>query len=374
VTYDYSVKPAIPVLQLVDVSVTDDKCSPVVPSHIDQVNTGDQDRDNTLDDDEAWRFTCTIPIYEDTVNIATATAKLERLGLPAEDADTAKVDVRPAIWVELSASRASVPESGADVTLTILVTNISEEEALVEGLEDSIYGSLDQRGTCSLPQMLAANGRTYSCSIAQFVGGAPGWSAQQNLVTATARDEENNRTTAQDDVTITLANATPQIVATKRDLLYIDADGDDAVSVGDTIIYIISVGNASNAAAVDVTLIDEPDPRLILQNGSVQASQGVVVAGNGASDTEVVIEVGSLAPGATADTGFLATVSESGSGIILNQAMVRFGNANDVTQSPALVLSDDPDTPEFGDPTVTPVKQTSPGAGGNLLYLPLVGK
>jgi uncharacterized repeat protein (TIGR01451 family) len=179
-------------------------------------------------------------------------------------------------------------------------------------------------------------------------------------------------TPAQEDPTQTTVGATPLVEMTKRDLLYIDADEDDAVSAGDTLYYVISLRNVGNASTTAVTLHDTPDPATQLQSGAVQTSQGLVAVGNAAGDRGVTVELGSLAPAATATVGFRVYVGGNGPGAVSNQAVAHYGSAHAPSEPPSTVISDDPDTKEIDDPTVTPVQPDVAGAGGNLLYLPLV--
>jgi uncharacterized repeat protein (TIGR01451 family) len=179
-------------------------------------------------------------------------------------------------------------------------------------------------------------------------------------------------TPAQEDPTQTTVGATPLVEMTKRDLLYIDADEDDAVSAGDTLYYVISLRNVGNTSTTAVTLHDTPDPATQLQSGAVQTSQGLVAVGNAVGDRSVTVELGSLAPAATATVGFRVYVGGNGPGAVSNQAIAHYGSAHAPTEPLSTVISDDPDTKESDDPTVTPMQPDTAGAGGNLLYLPLV--
>jgi hypothetical protein len=71
---------------LSDVTVTDDKCSPV------EFVGGDSDDDDLLDPGEVWEFTCSAVINEDTTNTATAEGTPSE-GDPVTDTDDETVEV-----------------------------------------------------------------------------------------------------------------------------------------------------------------------------------------------------------------------------------------------------------------------------------------
>ena len=89
--------------------------------------------------------------------------------------DTATVDVAnvdPTITVDKTANPTTVPESGGDVTYTIVVTNTTFETVWLQSLIDNIFGDLDGVGTCDL--LLPAgqeipSGGTYTCTFTRMV-------------------------------------------------------------------------------------------------------------------------------------------------------------------------------------------------------------
>ncbi len=98
------------------VTVSDDKCSPLLFSG------GDANSNGRLDPGENWRYTCSTALSADTVNTVTASGT-DSLGKPITDTDTATVDVlNPAINVVKSASP-TVLTAGQSVVYTFTVTN-----------------------------------------------------------------------------------------------------------------------------------------------------------------------------------------------------------------------------------------------------------
>ena len=121
VTYTYVVTNTGNV-PLSDVSVSDDKCSPVT------YVSGDANDDDFLDLAESWTFTCTANITEDTTNTGVAT------GHDGEDTvtddDTAPWSSSrstrtsaPTIHLEKTVAPLTLPAGGGDVTYTYVVSN-----------------------------------------------------------------------------------------------------------------------------------------------------------------------------------------------------------------------------------------------------------
>lgn len=197
---------------LSSVTVSDDKCAPVTAVLTGAFNTGDSDQDGFLESGEAWRYTCTSTITQDTTNIATVTAATP-FGTTVSASDSAFVDVRPIIAIEKSASPTSVPETGGDVQFTVVVSNPSSEAVTIKTLTDSIYGDLNGQGTCSTTQTIAIGG-SYTCTFTHWVGGDYP-SNHTNVVTARATDDEGNVATANDNAVVTFTDVKPAVTLVK---------------------------------------------------------------------------------------------------------------------------------------------------------------
>ena len=148
---------------------------------------------------------------------------------------------------------------------------------------------------------------------------------------------------------VTVAGA-PAIGATKTATLATDADRSGGTS-GGTLAYSVVVTNSGNQAATSVVLADSLDPLTRLVAGSVTTSQGTVTGGNAAGQTTLRVELGTLAPGASATVAFRARVNATlpaGTSRISNQAVVSAAGLTPVT-------TDDPVTVQPGDPTTVAV-------------------
>ena len=170
--------------------------------------------------------------------------------------------------------------------------------------------------------------------------------------------------------TATLAPGSAELTVSNTDFLFTDADSDDHVSAGDTLLYALSIQNIGDSAALQVRLEDEPDANTTLTVGSVRTNKGSVTEGNTPGDKRVVIAIDRLEGGASATMSLQVTINRPISVAELqNQARITFiqsGNPG----GQATVMSDDPDTPALSDATIT-------GIDANLmqaqkLFLPLI--
>jgi len=125
VTYTYVVTNTGDV-PLSDVSVSDDKCGAA-----DYVS-GDTSDDELLDMDETWTFTCKMNLTDTTTNIGTASGT--NGDDTVTDTDTATVTVEPAppappapsVSIDKTVDPTLLPEGGASVTYTYVVTNTGD--------------------------------------------------------------------------------------------------------------------------------------------------------------------------------------------------------------------------------------------------------
>jgi uncharacterized repeat protein (TIGR01451 family) len=179
-----------------------------------------------------------------------------------------------------------------------------------------------------------------------------------------------------EDYLVTLAGSPAAVSATKSVALAGDQDGDGQADPGDTLAYTILLTNSGDADATGVIFTDTPDANTTLVNGSVTTTAGTVAAGNTAGDSTVQVAVGTLpGSGGTATITFQVTIHNPLPGNVTqisNQGSVAGDNF------PAAV-TDDPDSPGAGEPTVIPVQRANVveiptlGAWGLLVLLLLLG-
>ena len=173
------------------------------------------------------------------------------------------------------------------------------------------------------------------------------------------------------DPTVAPISGEPNITARLTDFLFVDADNDNQVSPGDTLIYRAEIINTGKLAAVEVSLEETPDANTALQIGSVHTDKGSVALGNGATNTGVKVNIGNLAGGGgRVNIDFQVKLNTTMTATyVATQAVISYKKS--ASGSIFTVKSDDPDTATVGDPTITLVSY--PDKIG-YIYLPLIAR
>lgn len=176
-----------------------------------------------------------------------------------------------------------------------------------------------------------------------------------NQATVTSPDFANRLTDDPDtaavrDATETALDATVRLQATLRDTLFIDADQNNKVSMGDTLIYELALQNLGAVEAGALSLLVPLDGNVALVPQSVTTSLGEILEG-GDDEQLVQIDMDLLPTATTVQASFQVKITKATS-LISHQAVVTFQSVNG-QQS---VDSDDPDTATADDATVTQVE------------------
>jgi hypothetical protein len=122
-------------------------------------------------------------------------------------------DIPPEISIIKTADPETVPETGADVTFTVEVTNDGDVAITLTSLTDDQFGDLNGKGGCAVPQSLAP-GAIYTCSFVENLTGTAG-DSHINLATATGSDEDGNQVSVSDDAVVNFEDVLPSINVTK---------------------------------------------------------------------------------------------------------------------------------------------------------------
>ncbi|HVA85453.1 MAG TPA: hypothetical protein VNF73_03930 [Candidatus Saccharimonadales bacterium] len=134
VTYTYAVTNTGNV-PLSNVTVTDDRCSPV------NLTGGDSNGNSRLDTTETWTFTCAATLTQTTTNTATATGVYGTLRATGSDTATVIVIVgSPALHIEKSATPTQLPVGGGTATYTYVVTNVGNAALANVTIRDDACG------------------------------------------------------------------------------------------------------------------------------------------------------------------------------------------------------------------------------------------
>ncbi len=158
--------------------------------------------------------------------------------------------------------------------------------------------------------------------------------------------------------------------ATKVASLSGDVGGDGVVNPGDTLTYTVVLTNIGTGAATDVRFVSGAPLRTRLVTGSVTTTAGSIEMGILPGDEMVAVRIPTLAAGATATITFRVLLDSTfppGVDSVCCQGSVAGDNF------PALV-TDDPATPEVGDPTVTPVFHEGAPPPPPAVAIPTVGE
>lgn len=154
-------------------------------------------------------------IHENTVtaqaidNDGTSTPQV------SDNATVTVLDVAPAIVVDKLPSTNEIAEPGGTVDFTVTVTNPGTAEDLtLTSLTDSVYGDLNGKGNCAVPQTLAQNGGQYTCT---FPGGVQGDAGviHTNTVTGVANDDDGSEVSDTALATVTVLDVEPTVIVAK---------------------------------------------------------------------------------------------------------------------------------------------------------------
>jgi uncharacterized repeat protein (TIGR01451 family) len=204
------------------------------------------------------QYTCTFPgdVTGDAgathTNTVTAVARDDD-GSEVSDVALAMVtvlDVEPSVIVAKAATPPTLPEPGGTATFTVTVTNPASavEPIKLTGLADSVYGNLNGKGKCAVPQDLAP-GATYTCTFEEEVAGNGG-DTHTNEVTGTAIDNDENTAIGKDTADVTIADVLPTIRVNKT-------AGRSSVHSGDSVTFTYAVHNLGVEPLSAVTVTDD---------------------------------------------------------------------------------------------------------------------
>ncbi len=159
----------------------------------------------------------------------------------------------------------------------------------------------------------------------------------------------------------------PALSAILVDILTGDSNADGFANPNEQVTYVATLENTGNGAALDTVFHAPIDPHSILVPGSVTTTRGTVELGNVEGDTYVQVDLGEVPAGDAATITFTVMV-ESPFPAALDQIACQGQLMG--TNFP-LLETDDPETVEAGDPTVTPVVDR--GDGDSILEVPTLG-
>ncbi len=270
VTYSYVVTNPGDV-PLAGVTVSDDKCSPVVAVTSGGFNVGDTNGNGLLEPGEAWQYTCTATVSQDTLNTATVVGQpsdpqgqpLPGIG-PVRDADMAVVDViRPGIRIVKTPSAAQVLP-GTLVTYTYAVSNTGDAPlAAVVVSDDTCAPVTPVPPAGANVGDVNANGLLDPGETWVFQCSATLDEDTVNVATVTATDPLGEPVTDDDKA----------FVDVLKPGLQVDKVVDAAVVYSDTeVVYTYTVTNTGTDPAYNVQVTDDRCSPLVYQGGDANGN------------------------------------------------------------------------------------------------------
>ncbi|MEY3345927.1 MAG: hypothetical protein RLZZ581_721 [Actinomycetota bacterium] len=199
---------------------------------------------------EVQTYTCTtVALFSALTNTAVVVGNFETTQVTDQDSAAVVIDFLPKIDVSKTGSVASLPETGGPVTFTVVVTNNSVENFILNSLVDDKFGELNGVGTCVVPQTIAAAGQ-YTCNFTKSLA-SDSLVSHTNTVTASGQDPEGNQASKGDTETITFTDVLPDISITKV------ANPTAARWTGDYIDYTFRITNNGAEPVAVTSFVDD---------------------------------------------------------------------------------------------------------------------
>ena len=195
-------------------------------------------------------YSCTLSnVLASFTNTATASANWESVTVTSSDTALVTVDFLPKISVTKTASDTSIPESGANVTFTVVVANDGVDPFNLTSLLDDRFGNLNGQGTCSTPQVIASGGN-YSCTFTKLLKSEV-LTPHVNVVTASGSDPEGHSASDSDDATVNFTDVLPDVGLTKV------ANPTAAKYTGDLVDYTLTITNVGVESFIIDSFVDD---------------------------------------------------------------------------------------------------------------------
>ena len=205
---------------------------------------------------------------------------------------------------------ASQPEPGGAFSYQVVVTNTSSASSdplTLTELTDDVYGDLNGKGTCSVPQTIAVGG-SYTCQFDGTFNGNPG-ASETDTVTATGHDDENTSVSDTDTARVEITDVPSSIEVTKTPA------PTSVPEPGGPVKYTVTVKNTSTtdsvildaAGFVDKVGDGQPAPIADIDCDGVTAGSGLPLT---------------LAPNETATCTFTKTVTGQPGDVVHDEVTV----------------------------------------------------
>ncbi len=270
--------------------------------------------------------------------------------------DTACVNSSTDVQITQSGPTTVLP--GGSFTYTVSYRNngpsVAEDLVITDTLPAGVQfvssspaptGNSGQVLTFVIGSLPAGQGGSISIKVSALSSLSTG-TALTNIVQVITHSPETNTSNNSASLNTTVGAGGPILRATKTASIVEDAPPLGA-GPGDTIEYLVTITNTGLSPATGVVFRETPDPNTILVEGSLTTSNGTIVSGNSAGDSQVRMDLGSLDPNASVTVQFRVRVKSllpQGTVSIRGHGLV---SSNERPDEP----TDDPTTPAPHDPT-----------------------
>jgi len=157
----------------------------------------------------------------------------------------------PEIDTDKRADPTSLPETGGSVEYTVKVTNTGTVPVTLTVLTDNVFGDLDGKGDCSVPQTIAV-GASYECSFTESLpAGDPG-EVHVNKLCAVAENSLKETTGEVCDIaTVLFTDVLPAIDVVKS------ANPGSVPETGGSVTFTVSITNTGDVPATIESIVDD---------------------------------------------------------------------------------------------------------------------
>lgn len=276
------------------------------------------------------------------VNVATANG-VDDDGNSLTANDNASVGITnlpSSIAVTKTANPTQVPETGGDVTFTVVVRNTSAvDNVTIQTVTDDKLGDLSAGCAVALPTVLTPN-QTLTCSVTKFLAGDFNTN-HVNVATATGVDDDGTPVSDDDDATVRFSDVGSSIRVTKT------ANVDTATLQGQNVQFTVLVENTSPVDTLTITAIDDDIYGDILDAGNSDIVSTTCVAGE------------TLPVGGSYSCTFVAFVSGTALGEVHRNTVTVEGEDDDG----GVTTDQDDATVEVGQPIIEAFKSSEAPQG-----------
>ncbi len=171
------------------------------------------------------------------------------LGTASDTVTVSIADLKPSLFLLITANKSTLDEPSGTVIYSIAVTNTSVEPVILTSLDASALGSLNNKGNCSIGGSIQV-GATYSCSFPKTITGNAG-DILNSAVTATIADDEGNSSYASASAGVKFINVYPTVKITNS------VSPGTLAEPGGTLTYTIQGKNTSVENVAVVSLSDD---------------------------------------------------------------------------------------------------------------------